>query len=240
LIGATSAIAEATARILASRGHALFLVGRRGDALSSIAADLRVRGAAQVETHVLDLNCIESQGEMLSRAVTVLGGLDVALVAHGTLSDQKACERSVELTLQEFYTNALSVISLLTHLANYFEENRHGTIAVITSVAGDRGRGSNYVYGSAKACVTAYLSGLRQRLHACGVCVLTIKPGYVDSPMTAHLKKGLLWVRPRTVANGITNALDKKKDVVYLPRFWWIIMRLVTLMPERWFRSLKI
>ena len=126
----------------------------------------------------------------------------------------------------------------LTHLANYFEEKRQGTIGVITSVAGDRGRGSNYVYGSAKACVTAFLSGLRQRLHPCGICVLTIKPGYVDSPVAAHLKKGLLWVQPETVARGIVRALDKKKDVVYLPRFWWMIMKLITLTPERWFRSL--
>jgi len=240
IIGATSAIAQATARMIASRGEALFLVGRRADALSAIADDLRVRGAAQVGTQILDLNRIELQGEMLSRAAETLGGLDVALIAYGTLSDQKACERSVELTLQEFHTNALSVISLLTHLANHFEEKRHGTIAVITSVAGDRGRGSNYVYGSAKASVTAFLSGLRQRLHPFGVCVLTVKPGYVDSPMTAQFKKGLLWARPDTVARGIATALDKRKSVVYLPRFWWIIMKLITLAPERLFRSLKI
>jgi short-subunit dehydrogenase len=132
------------------------------------------------------------------------------------------------------------VISLLTHLANHFEEKRHGTIAVITSVAGDRGRESNYVYGSAKASVTAFLSGLRQRLHPFGVCVLTVKPGFVDSPMTAHFKKGLLWVRPDSVARGIATALDKRKNVVYLPRYWWIIMKLITLIPERLFRSLKI
>lgn len=240
ILGATSAIAEATARIFASRGHALFLVARRAGALAAIADDLKVRGAARIETQVLDLNRNESHVEMLSRAIGVFGGLDLVLIAHGTLLDQDACQRSVELTLQEFNTNALSVISLLTLLANYFEEQRQGTIAVITSVAGDRGRGSNYVYGSAKACVTTFLSGLRQRLHSKGVRVLTIKPGYVDSPMTAHFKKGLLWVGPETVAHGIVRALDKKKDTVYLPPFWRIIMGLVNMVPERCFRSLKI
>jgi len=166
IVGATSAIAEATARVLAARGHALYLVARNELRLAAIAADLAVRGSCRVGSEVLDVNEYAQHQPMLQRAESFLGGLDTVLIAHGTLSDQQACQGSVELTLREMQTNGLSVISLLTLVANRFEARRAGTIAVISSVAGDRGRGSNYVYGSAKALVTAFMSGLRQRLRS--------------------------------------------------------------------------
>jgi hypothetical protein len=185
IVGATSAIAEATARMLAQRGDALYLVARNEARLAAIASDLSVRGSPRVGTEVLDANDLAAHEAMLTRAETFLAGCDTVLIAHGTLSDQKACENSVELTVQEINTNALSVVALLTRIANRLAQRRSGTIAVISSVAGDRGRGSNYVYGSAKAMVTAFLSGLRQRLGKVGVNVVTIKPGFVDTPMTA-------------------------------------------------------
>ncbi len=165
---------------------------------------------------------------------------DTVLIAHGTLSDQKACEASVELTLREIDTNALSVVALLTRIANRLEQRRAGTIAVISSVAGDRGRGSNYVYGSAKALVTAFLSGLRQRLGKSGVGVVTIKPGFVDTPMTAAFAKGPLWASPEKVAKGIVRALDRRSDTVYLPGFWWTIMFIIRAIPERLFWRLSL
>lgn len=240
ILGATSAIAEATARRLASAGDALYLVGRRPDRLQAVADDLRVRGGAPLEFEVLDLNRLEDHPAMIERAVQALGGLDTVLIAHGTLSDQAACQGSVERTLAEMHTNALSVVSLLTLLAERFEAQGRGTLAVISSVAGDRGRRSNYVYGSAKALVTAFTSGLRQRLGPCGVNVLTIKPGFVDTPMTASFPKGPLWVQPDTIARGIVAALRGHRSVAYLPGFWRLIMAVIRVIPEPLFRRLSL
>ncbi len=142
---------------------------------------------------------------------------------------------------REFDINALSTMSLLTTLANTFEARRRGTLAVISSVAGDRGRQSNYVYGSAKAAVTAFLSGLRQRLAKSNVDVLTIKPGFVDTPMTAAIaNKGALWAKPDQIADGIVHAIDKRRNVVYLPWFWWGIMQIIRHIPEFVFKKLKL
>lgn len=235
IIGATSAIAEATARILAARGDALYLVARNPPRLSAIAADLLVRGSSRVSSEVLDANEVAGHEAMLGRAEAFLEGYDTVLIAHGTLSDQKACEASVDLTLREINTNGLSVVALLTRVADRFAQQRAGTIAVISSVAGDRGRGSNYVYGSAKALVTAFLSGLRHRLAKAGVNVVTIKPGLVDTPMTASFPKGPLWARPEAVAQGIVKAIDRRSNTVYLPGFWRLIMLIIRSIPERVF-----
>jgi hypothetical protein len=240
IIGATSAIAEATARVLAARGDALYLVARNEARLAAIAADLLVRGSPRVGSEVLDANDFEAHEPMLARAESFLAGCDTVLIAHGTLSDQKACENSVEMTLQEINTNALSVVALLTRIANRLAQRRAGTIAVISSVAGDRGRGSNYVYGSAKAMVTAFLSGLRQRLGKTGVNVVTIKPGFVDTPMTAAFAKGPLWARPDGVAAGIVRAIDKQSGTVYLPGFWRPIMLVIRAIPESLFLRLSL
>ena len=240
IVGATSAIAEAVARLLAAQGDLLYLVGRRAEALEAIAADLRVRGAARVQTEVMDANAIERHASLLDHADVALGGLDTVLIAHGTLSDQAACQQSVALTFQELHTNALSVIALLTLIANHFEAQRVGTIAVISSVAGDRGRQSNYVYGTAKAAVSTFLSGLRQRLYKSGVRVVTIKPGFVDTPMTRDFSKGLLWAKPERVARDIVRAMENGKDVVYTPGFWWAIMQLIKSIPEFVFRRLSL
>jgi short-subunit dehydrogenase len=162
------------------------------------------------------------------------------LIAYGTLSDQKACEGSAQLTVQELTTNAISIAALLTLVAQQFERRKSGTIAVISSVAGERGRASNYVYGSAKALVTAFTSGMRQRLSKSGVAVITIKPGFVDTPMTAAFPKGPLWAKPQTVAAGIVRAMDRSAAVVYLPFFWRPLMAVIRAIPERLFGRLTL
>lgn len=240
VVGATSAIAEATARVWARRGEHLFLVARNAVRLEAVAADLRVRGAARVATFALDANDHARHAAMLDHAAHSLDGLDTVLVAHGTLPDQAACEGSVALTLEEIGTNALSTIALLTEVANRFAAQGRGTIVVISSVAGDRGRQSNYVYGSAKAMVTAFTSGLRQRLAKKGVAVVTIKPGFVDTPMTAAFRKGLLWARPAAVADRIARAADRGSGVVYTPWFWRPIMAIIRAVPESVFRRLSL
>jgi decaprenylphospho-beta-D-erythro-pentofuranosid-2-ulose 2-reductase len=240
IVGATSAIAEASGRIFADRGDALFLVGRNPAALASIAMDLRVRGATEVGVETMDANDLAAHEPMLDRAENLLGGLDTVLIAYGTLSDQKACERSAALTVRELGNNAVSVAALLTHIGARFEQRRAGAIAVISSVAGDRGRQSNYVYGSAKALVTAFLSGLRQRLYKSGVAVITIKPGFVDTPMTSASRKGVLWAQPHKVAAGIVRAIDRSSPVAYLPAFWRPIMLIIRVIPETLFRRLTL
>ena len=240
IIGATSAIAEHCARIWASKGDAMHLVARNEQHVQAIASDLTVRGASEVTTYCLDLNNVDRHEELLSAATDALGSVDIVLIAHGTLSNQKTCELSVEETLKEIQTNAISTISLLTLIANKFEAKKSGTICAISSVAGDRGRASNYVYGSAKAMVTAFTSGLRQRLYKSNVSVVTVKPGFVDTPMTICFKKGLLWAKPNVVAATIVKAIDKKKTEVYVPAFWWLIMHLILSIPTFIFQKMRL
>lgn len=240
IVGATSAIAEATARLFAQRGDHLFLAGRDRDRLEAIAADLRTRGCRSVAFQKMDANDFAAHVPLLDAAEQAMAGLDTVLVAHGTLPDQRACQESVELTLAEITTNALSTIALLTEVANRFERNGRGTLAVISSVAGDRGRQSNYVYGSAKAMVTSFCSGLRQRLHRSGVAVVTIKPGFVDTPMTRAFKKGPLWAKPEAVARHIVKAVDRRAGEIHVPGFWRWIMFVIKAIPEPIFKRLSL
>lgn len=240
ILGGTSAIAEATAREFAKRGDALFLVGRSAARLTAICDDLKVRGASTAESLSMDLGELANHQTLLDRVTASLGGLDTVLIAYGTLSDQAACERSVELTVRELQTNAISVMSLCTLLANQFEIQKRGVIGVISSVAGDRGRKSNYVYGSAKAAISAFTSGLRQRLYHHGVFVVTIKPGFVDTPMTASFKKGALWASSETVGKQIARALIRGTPVLYTPGFWRLIMFIIRAIPEFVFRRLAL
>ncbi len=162
------------------------------------------------------------------------------LIAHGTLPDQLACEQSVDVAVAEFNTNATSTISLMTLAANKLEAQHAGALAVISSVAGDRGRQSNYLYGAAKAAVSTFSSGLRQRLAKVGVAVVTIKPGFVDTPMTKDFRKGALWAKPEAVAAGIVHAIDRRSSVVYLPWFWSLIMLIIRHIPEPIFKRIKL
>lgn len=240
VIGATSAIAQETAKLFSSDGDKLFLVGRDPAKLEATAADLRVRGAQEVLFHAMNINDFAAHADLIEKARHAMGGLDTVLIAHGTLANQKACEQEFALAYEEYKTNFLSVVSLLTHVANYFEQEKYGCIAVISSVAGDRGRQSNYIYGSAKGGLTVFLQGLRNRLYPAGVQVVTVKPGFVDTPMTSGFKKGLLWVGPDVVARGIYKAIRNGKQVIYLPWFWSLIMVIIKSIPERLFVRLKL
>ena len=240
IFGATSAIAHEAANHFAKDNAEFFLVGRSDAKLETIANDLKVRGAKRVDTYAVDLADLDRHPALFDATVATLEHIDVLLIAYGTLGDQQLCERSVAETLKEFNNNCTSVISLLTLFANYFEGQKSGTIAVISSVAGDRGRQSNYVYGTAKAALTAFLQGLRGRLAKSGVSVLTIKPGLIDTPMTAELKKGPLMASARSVGEGIYKAIRQKKEVVYLPSFWRLIMFVVKSIPEKIFKRLSL
>ncbi len=240
IIGATSAIAQEVAKIYALEQCLLYLVGRNEDKLHIVADDLRARGAQAVEVLARDLINPATHGDLIEQAQAFLQEIDVVLIAYGSLPNQQTCEADVEQTLAELNTNFVSVVALLTQLANALEKQGSGTLAVLSSVAGDRGRQSNYIYGAAKGGLSIFLQGLRNRLASKGVYVLTIKPGFVDTPMTAEFKKGLLWVSAETIAQGIVKAIDKKRDVAYLPWFWWGIMLIIKSIPERIFKKMKL
>lgn len=240
VIGATSLIAQETIRHFAADGAEFFLVGLSADKLKMIQDDLLVRGAKQVSTYELDLTRLDKHQELVDTAMETLGVIDAVLVAHGTLTDQKAAEQNVNITLRELNINFLSAVSLLTILANIFEEQKRGVIAVISSVAGDRGRGSNYVYGTAMGAKSIFLQGLRNRLAKSNVTVLTVKPGFVDTPMTAHLKKNPLYSDPRRVGRAIYDAMKSERDILYVPFFWMFIMMIIRNIPERIFKKLSL
>lgn len=239
-LGATSAIAEATLRLFAARGARFFLVARNADKLNAVAADLRTRGAVSVATFVMDLDDTAAHPAMLAAAAENLGTIELALLAHGVLGDQSRAEASYPVAEAILGTNFMAPVSLITWLANYFEASHQGTLAVISSVAGDRGRKSNYVYGASKGALNVFLDGVRNRIDRSGVQVLTIKPGFVSTPMTAHLPPSPLFAQPSAVARGIVKAIEKRKDVVYVPAFWALIMLIIRTIPGRIFKKLNL
>jgi short-subunit dehydrogenase len=230
IVGATSAIAAETAKLFAQDGARLFLTGRNSTRLVAVSQDLGVRGASQVECAELDVSRVSAHREVIDAAIQRLGGLDIALIAHGTLPDQRLCEERV----------SEAVAALLTLLANYFETRGSGCIAVITSVAGDRGRQSNYVYGAAKGGADRFLEGLRNRLYPKGVAVVTLKPGFVDTPMTSGIKKNPLFTTAKRAGRGVYGAIQRRQNVAYIPWFWRPIMGLIKLIPEAIFKRLHL
>lgn len=241
VVGATSTIAESACKLFASEGDKLFLVGRNETKLKEITRSLKSFGASYVNFHTQDLKDLGKHQDIFDQASLEMDGFDHILIAHGTLPDQLKCEKSISETLEEYNSNALSVISILTYASNFFEKQSNGVIIAISSVAGDRGRKSNYIYGSAKGAVSIFMQGLRARLSDKGVRVITIKPGFVDTNMTAEFKKNFLWTSPEIVAKGIKKAIDSNRvDVIYLPKYWRYIMLIIKLIPEFLFKKLTL
>lgn len=241
VLGATSGIAEATCRIWAAEGANLFLVGRSADKVEAVAADLRVRGAAYVDTAVLNLDDLQHHPDLLAHAITSLGGLDVAYLAMGVLGDQPTAEQDAAHAESILHTNLTAPVSLLTWLANYCVKQGHGTLAVLSSVAGDRGRKSNYVYGASKAGLTAFVDGLRNRVDREGVAVLTIKPGPVKTSMTAGMKGSEKFADPAKVAKTIADRVAKGTGgILYVPGIWWPIMTVIRAIPDAVFKKLNL
>ena len=240
VLGATSGIAEATCRIWAGQGARLFLVARNGDKLAAVAADLKTRGASYVDTAVADLDDTTQHATLLAHAINSLTGMDVAYLAHGVLGEQLHAEQDFGHAAQILHTNFIAPVSLLTWLANYCVQRHAGVLAVISSVAGDRGRKSNYLYGSSKAGLSAFLGGLRNRVDREGVTVLTIKPGPVKTAMTASMKGSEKFADVNKVAQTIVNAIDKRRDSLYVPFKWQPIMFVIRNIPESIFKKLNL
>jgi len=240
VLGATSGIAEATCRIWASQGAQLFLVARNPDKLAAVAADLKTRGAAYVGTTVADLDDTDKHAELLAHAINSLTGMDIAYLAHGILGDQLQAEQDFEHAAQILHTNFVAPVSLLTWLANFCVQRHAGVLAVLSSVAGDRGRKSNYVYGASKAGLSAFLAGLRNRIDREGVTVLTIKPGPVKTAMTAGMKGSEKFADVNKVAATIVSAIDSRADNLYVPFQWQPIMFVIRNIPDRLFKKLNL
>lgn len=233
VLGATSTIALEVQRQLARRGCELLLVARSPRRLTELQADLLVRGAPTVLTYSADLSSVAEQDGVFEFATRRLPDFDTVLLAYGSMHEQRIAATSVPILLEELQVNFVSAAALLTLFAADLERRRMGCIAAISSVAGDRGRRSNYPYGSAKGALALFLQGLRSRLYPAGVRVVTIKPGPVRTPMTDHLPNALPLADPQTVARDIVHALEgHSPDILYTPGVWRYIMAVIELLPE--------
>jgi decaprenylphospho-beta-D-erythro-pentofuranosid-2-ulose 2-reductase len=239
ILGATSAIARGTAAAFAQRGHALYLASRDLDELQRSAADLHIRYGVEVRYGLFDAEAIDTHADFLRKVIAEMQGLEGVVLAFGYLGDQVAA-RDFKVGAKVIAANFTGAASILSECASYFEPQKRGFIIGISSVAGDRGRQSNYVYGAAKGALSLFLQGLRNRLFASGVRVITIKPGFVDTAMTFGLPGLFLVASPQKIGEDIARTLNKSADVVYLPGFWRYIMLIIKHVPEPIFKRMKL
>ncbi|MEZ4829690.1 MAG: SDR family oxidoreductase [Bacteroidia bacterium] len=238
ILGATSDIARAIAHRYAREGAVIFLAARDAQKVEADAADIRIRYQVAVTTLPFDAEDFDSHADFCTRLPAIP---DVVFCVFGYLGDQKTAEKDAVMALRIANVNYTGAVSVLSLIANMLEEKGSGTIVGISSVAGERGRASNYFYGSAKAGFTAFLSGLRNRLSHKGIHVLTVKPGYVNTAMTAGMQlPGPLTSQPDAVAQAVYTAVKKKKNVIYVSGVWRIIMLIIRNIPEFIFKKLKL
>lgn len=240
ILGATSAIAEATARVWAAQGARLVVVARDRSRLDVIAADLKARGATEAATVALDCSKANANVE-LDAMFKTLGGFDIVLLAYGTLGDQKDSEADPAAVCELLQTNFTSAVAWCLAASAILGRQRSGVLLVIGSVAGDRGRRSNFIYGACKGGLARLIEGIAHKVAPCGARAVIIKPGFVDTPMTASFeKKGLLWAKPEAVAKVIAKAAKRGGPVIYAPGFWRWIMLIIRHLPTFVFNKLDI
>lgn len=240
IIGANSAISEAVARHYASEKHQLFLVARDKDKLDIICKDLEIRSGHAIATYSCDFADFGDYDDLVANIKTTMPQIDIVLIAHGILPDQQQCEQSDDALLNLVRINQTSVMRLCNRFATLMEQQGHGNLAVIGSVAGERGRKGIYCYGATKAAIDIYLQGLRNKLFNKDVHVTTILPGFIDTPMTKAYKKGVLWATAEAIAPSIVSAISKNKSIVYTPWYWRYIMLIIKLIPECLFKRMSI
>jgi NAD(P)-dependent dehydrogenase (short-subunit alcohol dehydrogenase family) len=240
ILGALSAMAMEIARIYAARGARLGLLGSSAERLADLSADLRVRGAGEVKMLAVDLSATTSCESIIGEFADEMGGIDVLILAYGILGDQARAREDLQHAAEILTTNFTSAALWLLAAARRVDAK--GTIAVFSSVAGDRGRQSNYVYGSAKGGVTVFAQGMAHELAVTGPRIIVIKPGFVVTPMTAGMKRsGPLWTSAKKAARIVVSAIDRQRGpVVYVPGFWRWIMLLIRLVPAPIFHRTKL
>jgi decaprenylphospho-beta-D-erythro-pentofuranosid-2-ulose 2-reductase len=238
IIGAKSQIAKELAKIYATNGYNLYLAARECETLLYFSNDVRIRTQVEVQLNELDITNFDTHSDFYNK---LNPAPEIVIVVSGFMSDQKICENDWSNTLNTIEVNYTGVTSLLNIIANDMEKKKKGSIVAISSVAGDRGRKANYIYGSSKAALSAYLSGLRNRLYLSNVNVLTVKPGFIATNMTVSLKlPKLLTAKPQQVAFHIFNSQQKKKDILYTKSIWALIMYIIKFIPEPIFKRMNL
>jgi short-subunit dehydrogenase len=241
ILGATSGIARAVAEQLAQRRHPLILAGRDVDELEKTAADLRLRHEVKAEVHRFEALEFAGHGAFFEGCVRACDGpLHGVILCHGALVPQAVAQQDFDAARRMIDVNYTSAVSILNLAANYLESEKAGFICAVSSVAGDRGRQSNYLYGSTKAALNIYLEGLRVRLAKVGVPVTTVKPGFVDTRMTRGQPGMFLVATPERVARDICRAIRRRRDVLYTPWFWRGIMTIICSIPAFVFKRMKL
>ncbi len=238
--GATSAIAQAFARRYATQQACFYLLARDETKLEAIKQDLLARGASEVSTCCSDLGAAQDYTTLVDTAITALGHIDIAVIAQGVMFEQADAEQDNSLSRKMYEVNTLSAIEIANALGNHYKQRNSGALLMVSSVAGDRGRQSNYIYGSTKAALSVFTDGLRHRLAATNATIVTVKPGFVDTPMTSHYDKGPLWAQPEKIAEDMEKAIRKRKGTLYTPWFWRYIMLIIQHIPEFIFKRLSL
>ena len=238
LFGANSDIATATARHFAAKGYNIQLASRDIEELKKTASDISIRYDVDVKAFNFDATDYESHAEFYQALNEKPDGV---ILAFGAMYDQEEAQKDFSITKQTIETNYVGAVSILEIVATAFETRQHGFIAAISSVAGDRGRKSNYIYGSSKAALSSYLQGLSHRLARSNVSVLTVKPGFVDTKMTDHLElPKLVTAQPKDVAKAIYNGVKKSKGTVYVKGVWRFIMLIIIHIPSFIFKKTNL
>lgn len=239
ILGATSTIARSFARMAASRGEGVILAGRDMAEMERSASDCRHRGSPIAEAIAFDARDAKTFGPILKRARALQDEVSVAVFV-GSMPPQDEIDADPSLIPGTVTDSFTGPAQFLTAIAPFLEEQGRGTVVGVGSVAGDRGRIGNYVYGAAKAGFHTYLSGLRNRLGRSGVHVVTVKPGTVDTAMTWGMEKLPFVVAPEKIASDIFRAVDRARNVLYTPLIWWPVMTVIRLIPERIFKKMSI
>ncbi|MCT7466710.1 SDR family oxidoreductase [Aliarcobacter cryaerophilus] len=238
IIGAKSDIAKEVARVYAKNGYDLYLASRQSEDLKDLANDIKIRSNVEVVLKEFDIAKFETHSDFYNSLEPKPFGV---IVVAGYMAEQKECENDFTKTLNTINVNFTGAVSILNIIANDMEKNKNGFIVGVSSVAGDRGRKANYIYGSSKAAFSAYLSGLRNRLFESKVQVLTVKPGFVATKMTAGLDlPAKLTAQPEDVAKDIFVAQQKGKDILYTKSIWRVIMMIIKLIPEWKFKGMSL
>jgi len=238
IVGAKSDIAKEVARIYAKNGYNLYLAARESSALEDLKQDIEVRSGVEVKIKEFDITAYKTHEKFYTELEEKPLG---AIVVSGYMVEQKLAQKDWNETLNTINVNYTGAVSILNIIANDFEQERRGFIVGVSSVAGDRGRKANYIYGSAKAAFTAYLGGVRNRLYESGVHVLTVKPGFVNTKMTEHLElPEKLTAEPEDVASDIYNAQQGCRNVIYTKSVWMFVMLIIKHIPEFIFKKMSI
>jgi decaprenylphospho-beta-D-erythro-pentofuranosid-2-ulose 2-reductase len=238
IIGAKSDIAKELARVYSQNGFNLYLASRDSESLKSLSFDIKLRNGVDVQTKELDITNFESHDEFYTNLDPKPIGV---VIVSGYMSDQKICEIDWSKAFNTIQVNYTGAVSFLNIVSIDMEQKKNGFIVGVSSVAGERGRKANYIYGSSKAAFSTYLSGLRNRLQGSNVNVLTVKPGFVATKMTEGLDlPDKLTAKPEDVAMDIYKAQQKGKDILYTKSMWGLIMFVIKIIPEWKFKTMNI